>query len=324
MINLFVGTTLVSSFLAGIVALFAPCCISVMLPAYFASSFRRRIALLAMTGVFALGVGAIILPIALGAAVISRTISAQHLIVFLVGGLLMVALGTATLLGRQFRLPMVGVPRTAGRSPVGVFVLGAFSGVASACCAPVLAGVIALSGSASSFVTAVAIGVAYVFGMVLPLLVIALLWDRFNWGASALVRGRELKIPVAPGRRVDVHTTALASGLLLMGMGALIIVSAFRRPDMAGSGWQASVSAWIQHAAHILTIWLARVPGWISALAVLSALVVVSGLAIRQAIASNSEADEPMPLDSRSHSHAEPTGALPIEPRGASLQGDHR
>ncbi|MFW6691475.1 hypothetical protein [Streptomyces sp. MAR4 CNX-425] len=36
------GTTLLASLLGGKVALLAPCCISVMLPAYFATGFRSR------------------------------------------------------------------------------------------------------------------------------------------------------------------------------------------------------------------------------------------------------------------------------------------
>jgi cytochrome c biogenesis protein CcdA len=35
------GTVLLVSFLGGVVALLAPCCVSVMLPAYFAAGFGR-------------------------------------------------------------------------------------------------------------------------------------------------------------------------------------------------------------------------------------------------------------------------------------------
>ena len=87
------GGAVLASFLAGMVALFAPCCISVMLPAYFASSFATRRALLLMTFVFAAGLSLVILPIALGAAAIGSFVTSQHLLVYLVGGAMMVALG---------------------------------------------------------------------------------------------------------------------------------------------------------------------------------------------------------------------------------------
>ncbi len=66
------GTALFTSFLGGVVALLAPCCVSVMLPAYFASTFQRRTQILAMTLVFAAGFGTVILPLALGASLLAR------------------------------------------------------------------------------------------------------------------------------------------------------------------------------------------------------------------------------------------------------------
>ena len=47
--SIFFGGSAIAAFVAGLIALFAPCCISVMLPAYFASSFRNRGVLVAMT-----------------------------------------------------------------------------------------------------------------------------------------------------------------------------------------------------------------------------------------------------------------------------------
>src|SRR5205807_8361238 len=47
--SIFFGGSLLAAIIAGAIALFAPCCISVMLPAYFASSFQKRRRLVAMT-----------------------------------------------------------------------------------------------------------------------------------------------------------------------------------------------------------------------------------------------------------------------------------
>ena len=76
-----------------------------MLPAYFATSFRRRRALVSMTFVFALGVATVILPIAFGASAVTRFILGHHLWVFLVGAVLMVGLGLATIAGWKLPLP---------------------------------------------------------------------------------------------------------------------------------------------------------------------------------------------------------------------------
>src|SRR5712692_2452858 len=194
------------------IALFAPCCISVMLPAYFASSFQNRRVLVAMTFIFAAGVATIILPIALGAAAFRRLFTAQHTTIYLAGGLLMLGLAVYTLLGGQLHLPMPGGRPSRRTGPIAVYALGAFSGVASSCCAPVLAGVIALSGIASSFFLALGLGAAYVFGMVAPLFVIAVLWDRRDWRRSRLFRPRSFTWSVGPVRRTLTGTN-LASGV---------------------------------------------------------------------------------------------------------------
>src|SRR5713101_5909829 len=103
--SLFFGGSLVAAVVAGAVALFAPCCISVMLPAYFASSFQNRRALVAMTFVFGAGVATIVLPIAMGAAAFRSLFSAHHTTVYLVGGLLMLTLAAYTLGGGQIHMP---------------------------------------------------------------------------------------------------------------------------------------------------------------------------------------------------------------------------
>ncbi|MEB0005072.1 hypothetical protein QN351_18620, partial [Cryobacterium sp. 10C2] len=51
--NLLFGGTLLAAFLGGLVALLAPCCVSVMLPAYLASGMRRRSGIVGATLVFA-------------------------------------------------------------------------------------------------------------------------------------------------------------------------------------------------------------------------------------------------------------------------------
>ncbi len=267
------GAILLTALIGGMVALFAPCCISVMLPAYFAGSFRRRQALVGMTFVFAAGVATVILPIALGATAGSRLIFGYHELVFLVAGSLMVLMGIVTLSGWRPPLPMLGMRAGAGRGVGSVYGLGVFSGAASACCAPVLAGVVVLSGAAASILSALLIGTVYVLGMVLPLFVIAILWDRFDWGSSRLFSGRGLRVHLA-GRSMTIQPAALIGGLVLVAMGALVIQVAITGPAMNPTGWQAAVGAAIDHYGSRLTAWLAPVPGWVVA-AVLVFLVAV-------------------------------------------------
>src|SRR5216683_953350 len=167
--SIFFGGSFIAAVVAGMIALFAPCCISVMLPAYFASSFQNRRVLVAMTFLFAAGVATVILPLVMGVAVLRQLFITQHTLIFLGGGSVMLAMAAFVLLGGKLQLPMP-TRRAAGKAgPLSIYSLGIFSGVASSCCAPVLAGVIALSSVAPSYVIALGLGIAYVFGMVAPL-----------------------------------------------------------------------------------------------------------------------------------------------------------
>jgi cytochrome c-type biogenesis protein len=278
------GGSVLAATVAGAVALFAPCCISVMLPAYFASSFHNRRLLVAMTFLFGAGVATVVLPIALGAAVLQRLLVGQHTLIWLAGGVLLLGLGGYTLAGGQLRLPMPGrsAQTKGGPGPLAVWSLGVFSGVASACCAPVLAGVVALSGLAASFGRALGLGAAYVFGMVAPLFVLALVWERHDWQASRLFRPRSFTFRVGRVRRT-VSGTGLASGLLLVGMGAATVWVALAGSAMAPpGGWQARLSSWLQHAGAKVVHALGWLPGWAVGLLLAAAAGLLGWRALRQ------------------------------------------
>lgn len=305
------STTVLASFVGGILALLAPCCISVMLPAYFASTFRRRTQIVAMTLVFAAGVATVILPIALGATALSRLLVGQHAWVFGIGGLLMVLAGVAMLAGKTFALPMIGRSGGNDGSMRSVYGLGVFSGGASACCAPVLIGIAALAGASASFPVALVIGVVYVFGMVAPLAVIAVLWDRRDWGASKLLQNRQITLRVGSSRRT-LPLTVLVSAVLMMLMGALTAALALTGRGMATSTWQVEIAAGLQHAGSIVLDAMSWLPGWAGTLVILGALGLLVRAGLRQQRSTN-KADHPM---------AEPPPAVPPTTPAHEESGD--
>lgn len=280
--SVFFGGSLAAAAVAGSIALFAPCCISVMLPAYFATSFQNRRTLVAMTFLFAAGIGTVVLPIALGAAALRQLITEQHTTVYFVGGLFLVGLAAYLLLGGKMRLPMPGASRGARTGPLGVYSVGVFSGLASACCAPVLAGVVALSGVASSFGFALSLGTAYVFGMVAPLFVISLLWERFDWRESRLFKPRAFTWRLGPVRRT-ISGTNLASGLLLAVMGiATVWIGLTGNAMPASVGWQARIASRLQHYGSVVTDALSWVPQWAAGVLLVAAVTALGWYALRQ------------------------------------------
>ncbi|MGW3353200.1 cytochrome c biogenesis CcdA family protein [Nonomuraea rubra] len=290
--ELLLGTTLLAAFLGGIVALLAPCCVSVMLPAYLASAMHRPMrrggGVLSATLVFATGVATVILPIGLGAAALAAAFQRYHTVLFSLGGGLMLLAGLAVLAGWQPKLPMPAA-RAGGRGAGGVYLLGLFSGIASACCAPVLAGVVVLAGASASFPAALAVGATYVAGMVAPLVVLSLLWER-SARAQRVLHRRQVRLPLT-GRMLPLGS--LLSGVLLLGMGALTIAAALTGPAMPASGWQVTFSADLQHAAALVTGALSWLPGWVFALALAAAVVLVIRRARKSTRPPSPQIDDP-------------------------------
>jgi cytochrome c-type biogenesis protein len=290
------GTTLLASFLGGAVALLAPCCVSVMLPAYLSNGFRHRGGVVPATLVFGAGVATVILPIGLGATALSSLLMTRHLWIFSIGGALMITAGAATLAGWKPNLPMPGARAAKEGSFGSAYVLGAFSGAASACCAPVLAGVAVLSGGAASFPAALSIGTAYVGGMVTPLAVVALLWDKRRERATRLLTDGTVRLQIGRWRR-SIAVGSAVSGLLMIAMGVLAVILAFTGPGMPSGGWQTQLSAWLQHLSSVALGTLTWVPGWLLLALLLSGLAVL----IRRAL----HAPAARPADTSSRRAAE-------------------
>jgi cytochrome c biogenesis protein CcdA len=286
------GSVLLISFLGGVVALLAPCCVSVMLPAYFATGFGRRSGIAAATGAFAAGVATLIVPIGLGASALSAAVPAHHLLIFSVGGALMLAGGAAVLAGWKPMLPMPSLRSPSGHGYGAAYGLGLFSGIASACCAPVLAGVVVLTGSASSFGAALAVSVTYVAGMVAPLAVLALVWEGRDWGSSRLLGGRRVRLGFGRlGREMPLGTAA--SGIVLLAMGVLTLVTAVTGPSMSSSGWRETMTAFLQHASSVAGRALSWLPGWVVllVLAGLGAALAAQAVRVRRCAADTGSGD---------------------------------
>lgn len=236
MSGLFLGGSLAAAFLAGSVALFAPCCITVLFPSYLAAAVRnRRWRLVPLTFVFTAGLALVLVPITLGVGVLTEALMRYHSVVYALGGVLMLALAAVVVLGLHWSLPMLrGAPDLARTDSGGVFALGVFSGAASACCAPVLAGVVTLSAVTPGLLGSAAIGLAYTFGMVLPLVVLTLLWDRFGGRDAAFLRGRPVRYRLG-GREVATTTLDLGVAVMFALMGAVLLAVAATGSSLAPS-----------------------------------------------------------------------------------------
>ncbi|MGC4153955.1 MAG: cytochrome c biogenesis CcdA family protein [Propionicimonas sp.] len=253
--------SILAAFLAGGVALFAPCCIVFLAPSYLAAAVKnRRWRLLPLTFVFAAGLALVLVPITLGVSLIAGAIAKYHTILYWAGGLLMIALGGLALSGRMWSMPSALRAPDTSRADTGTFFsLGVFSGIASSCCAPVLAGVMALSALSASPLGGLVLGLAYVFGMVLPLFVISLLWDKLPKGGQAKLRAKPLRLALA-GRTLHTNTVNLAVAIGFTIMGVLVIGQANSTNMTGGDSPLVPVGSWLTDLFKSLLAWTAPVP----------------------------------------------------------------
>lgn len=280
--GIFLGGSLLAAFVAGAVALFAPCCIVFMFPAYLAAAVRnRRWRLVPLTLTFGAGIALVLVPITLGIGLLTRPLLRYHGAIYGAGGLLLVVLALFAATGKTWSLPMLkGSPDIQRTDSAGVFALGVFSGAASSCCAPVLAGVVTLSAVAPSTLGAAVIGMGYVFGMVFPLLLMTLWWDRSGLAASTRFRGREVVWSLG-GRSFRSNTVNLAAAVAMAIMGAGLVVIALTGASLT-SELQAGMASWIQDRLAPVVRALAPIPDWLTALGLVGLAVAAISISGRR------------------------------------------
>ena len=268
--NLLASGSILAAFFAGAVALFAPCCIVFLAPSYLAAAVKnRRWRLLPLTFVFAAGPAVVLVPITLGLSLVAATITKYHAALYYAGGVLMLLLAAYSLSGRMWHLPaFLRAPDTRHGDTGAFFALGVFSGIASSCCAPVLAGVMTLSALSGSAAGGILLGLAFVLGMTLPLFLMALAHDRLRLGRRwTLARPVRLRIG---GKTWHTNTVNIAVAAAFTVMGGFIIYLAGAKTMTRGPRFQAAIGDWLARIFARIQAWTAPLPEGLLGLAVLS------------------------------------------------------
>lgn len=215
--------SLLASFAAGMVALFAPCCISFLLPSYFGNIFKERRQVILMTFVYSLGIFTVMLPIVLGARALSLFFFRFHDQSYVIGGVFMLLVAVMTFLGIKMPMPNIAYNQKQGKLDIGsTYVLGVFSGVTSACCAPVLLGVMSLSAFSFSTLGSLGVGFAYVLGMVFPLYIASYFLEKGNILQKPILRKKLWEIKVG-SKQFGIFVSNVVGGAIFGLMGLLTI-----------------------------------------------------------------------------------------------------
>ncbi len=208
---------LAGAFLGGILTLLSPCSV-LLLPAFFSYAFTSAGVLTVRTGVFYLGLITTLVPLGMLAGGLGALISEHRSELILVASLLVVAFGLLQLLG----IPLPGLGKLDGRSGasgLSVYLLGTVYGVAGVCAGPILGAVLTLAVVSGSALYGGIVLLVFAAGMVLPLLVLALLWERVP-KLSEWLRPRQLRI----GGWSNAWTSVIGGAVTVL-LGVLLIIT---------------------------------------------------------------------------------------------------
>ncbi|MDP1689391.1 MAG: cytochrome c biogenesis CcdA family protein [bacterium] len=278
--EILVGTSLIAAFVAGVAALFAPCCITVLLPSYLGNVFKEKYKIFFMTFVFFLGVLTVFLPIGLGASFLAQLFSKYHNEIFSVGGIFLIVLGLAMLFGKKLTTP-TSIRNRMRKHVSSIYVLGIFSAIATTCCAPVLAGVLTLSIASGTIVWGALYTLAYVIGMTLPLFIIAAFLDKANLTERFTNAKKTVTIRIG-GLSWQISVSELISGLIFLLMGGYITYLAFSNNLFTHSSYQLAMNLWNAKFLNSINGFVTLIPEYVWAILFIGIISYVSYVFINQ------------------------------------------
>ena len=210
------GVGFAGAFLGGLAALLSPCA-AMLLPSFFAYAFgSSRTRLLGRTGLFYVGLLITLVPLGLAAGSLGALLATHRSTLALVGGILLILLGLLQVLGINFNIP--GFRAGGGTGPIAVIALGAVYGLAGACTGPLLGAVLTMAAVGGSPLYGALLLAMFGAGMVVPLIVLAWVWD------SAKLSERLRPRPLTMGR-ITTSVWGLVSGILFIILGVLFLTT---------------------------------------------------------------------------------------------------
>jgi len=241
----------------------------------------------------------VFVPLGLGASLVAALLIDYRDWTILAAGLMLIGFGILELVGRGFSvLPAsVGQRFQTGQGALAIYGTGLVYGVSGFCSGPLLGAVLTVAASTANPLLGAALLFTYSLGTAAPLFLIAWLWDRYQLGQRAWLRGRPLRL----GPFVVFSTNLIAGTLfILLGIsfivfqGASVLSVYYEDLGLGDLGFRAQI--WVEEN-------LTRVPDavWLGAILLVIGTVWLLGRR-RQQVVAGSELRAP---------EAVPTGAEP-------------
>ena len=242
------------TFLAGLFSFLSPCTLPI-LPAYFAFTFQaKREQVTLMTIAFFCGLATTMVIFGASATALSRFLFSYLTLLTTIGGIVIIGFGIMSFFGIGFGgVQLLDRPAS---GVLGSFLYGAtFSLGWSACVGPILGALLTLLATQGIAVAQGALlAFVYALGLGSPLIIISSFFGRLGMGSPfwQFIKGRMVPVQIA-GTTYELHTTSMASGVLLVGMGILL-----------ASGNLSAISEWTRQTS--LAQFTLSLEDWLSSL----------------------------------------------------------
>lgn len=240
-----------AAFLAGMLSFLSPCCLPVLsaYAAYSAQVARER--LVVTTLAFFAGVATTMVVLGATATALSRVLFQYLPALTTVGGLAIIGFGVMSLLGRGFAGVQVG--RRPGVGASGAYLYGATFALGwTACVGPILGALLTLLATQGlAVIQGALLAFIYALGLGTPLILLASFLSQRDRNSRLwkVMRGRGFSLRLG-GAELHLHTTSLASGLLLIMVGVLLATGQLA----VFSRWavQMPLTQWVLQAEEVL------------------------------------------------------------------------
>ena len=249
-----IGLLIPVTFLAGLFSFLSPCTLPI-LPAYFAFTFqakRERVTIMSIA--FFLGLATTIVVLGASATALSRFLFGYLSLLTSLGGVLIIVFGVMSFFGIGFS-GMQLLERPVG-GIVGSYLYGATFALGwSACVGPILGALLTMLATQGIAVAQGALlAFVYALGLGTPLIIISTYFSRLGNGSKfwQVIKGKAYFVTIG-GRELMLHTTSMASGILLVLMGLLL-----------ASGNLATIGEWSRQS--VLSDYSLQFESWLQSL----------------------------------------------------------
>lgn len=226
------------AFFAGMLGILSPCILP-FLPAYFSYTFKEKKDITLMTLVFFIGFSLTFVTMGVVAGLLGdRAFNAvQPDVLVRVVGTLIIGMGLLSLTGKGFS-SFISQDRKFSHDIPGTILFGIFFALGwSACLGPILTSILGIGALLANPLTAGFLLFFYSLGNLVPLFVLAVFYDKLDFGNSSFVKGWMLTFNIF-GREVNVHSTNLISGILFIVLGAIMVI--FAGTTIFNTAWLSS------------------------------------------------------------------------------------